>query len=139
MIRFLVFLIAAYVVYYLVKNSLKSKAPESSTTQHPPEKKTDAATRLKEIAYIFYSATKDRNTCDVCMSLDGKHMLPNHKMLHTIKPPHANCKNSKGCRCTLVYVTRDEEGSSEIESLLKRYGGTCDRKTIDTERMGLNK
>lgn len=136
MTRFLVFLIAAYVIYYLIKNSLKSKSP-GSTTRHPPDKKTDTATtRLKEIAYIFYSAAKDGDTCDVCMSLDGRHMLPNHKMLHIIKPPHANCKSPKGCRCTLVYVTRDEEGSGEIESLLKRYGGVCDRKTIDKERMG---
>lgn len=136
MTRFLVFLIAAYVIYYLLKNSLKSKAPRN-TTQHPPDKKTDVVTtRLKEIAYVFYSATKDGNTCDVCMSLDGRHMLPNHKMLRTIKPPHEGCKSPRGCRCSLVYVTRDEEGSREIESLLKRYGGTCDRKTIDKERMG---
>lgn len=136
MTRFLVFLIAAYVIYYLFKNSLKSKAP-GNTTQHPPDKKTDvAATRLKEIAYVFYSATKDGNTCDVCMSLDGMHILPDHKMLHRIKPPHSDCKSTQGCRCTLVYVTRDEEGSREIESLLKRCGGMCDRNTLDKERMG---
>jgi len=136
MTRFIVFLIAAYVIYYLLKNSLKSKTP-GNTTQHHKDKKTDVVTtHLKEIAYVFYSAAKDGNTCDVCMALDGRHMLPNHKILQDIKPPHAGCKSPKGCRCTLVYVTRDEEGSREIESLLKRRGGMCDRQTIDRERMG---
>ncbi len=136
MTRFLVFLIAAYVIYYLVKNSLKSKAPERDARRHQDKKADVVTTRLKEIAYVFYSATKDGDACDVCMSLDGRHMLPNHKLFHTIKPPHAGCKNPNGCRCTLVYVTRDEEGSGEIESLLKRYGGMCDRRTLDKVRKG---
>jgi hypothetical protein len=139
MTRFIVFLIAAYVIYYyLFKNSLKSKTSRNTTQRHK-DKKTDTdivATRLKEIAYVFYSTVKDSNTCDVCMALDGRHMLPGHKLLQEIKPPHAGCKSPKGCRCTLVYVTRDEEGSREIESLLKRRGGVCDRQTIERERTG---
>lgn len=136
MTRFIVLLIAAYVIYYLIKNSLKSKTP-GNATQHRKEKKTDVVTtHLKEIAFVFYSTAKDADTCDVCMALDGRHMLPNHKMLQHIKPPHSDCKSIKGCRCTLVYVTRDEEGSREIESLLKKHGGVCDKQTIDRGRIG---
>ncbi len=137
MTRLLVFLIAAYVIYYyLFKNSLKSKTTRN-TAQPDKDKKTDpVTTHLKEIAYVFYSAVKDNDTCDACATLDGRHMLPNHKMLHNIKPPHRNCKSPKGCRCILVYVTRDEEDSREIESLLKRHGGMCDKQTIDRARMG---
>ncbi|OOP57935.1 MAG: hypothetical protein AYP45_00570 [Candidatus Brocadia carolinensis] len=84
------------------------------------KKKEPAVTHLKEIAYVFYSTTNDDNTCDVCRELEGRHLLPNHKILQQIKPPHPGCKNPAGCRCTLVYVTRDEDGSAEIESLLKK-------------------
>jgi len=134
MIRFLVFLIAVYLIYYLIKNSIKGRTARN-TYQSPPvhkEKKSDVVnTHLKEIAYVYYSAAKDGDTCDVCKALDGRHLLPNHKMLHDIKPPHTDCKSPKGCRCTLVYVTRDEEDSGEIEYLLKRHGGMCDRRTIE--------
>ena len=134
MIRFLVFLIAVYLIYYLIKNSIKGRTARN-TYQSPPvhkEKKSDVVnTHLKEIAYVYYSAAKDGDTCDVCKALDGRHLLPNHKMLNDIKPPHAGCKSPEGCRCTLVYVTRDEEDSGEIEYLLKRHGGMCDRRTIE--------
>lgn len=134
MMRFIVFLIAVYLIYYLIKNSItKGKTTTAyKTPQDSKEKKADVFnTHLKEIAYIYYSATKDSDNCDVCKALDGSHLLPNHKMLREIKPPHTNCKNPKGCRCTLVYVTRDEEGSREIESLLKRSGGMCNKQTIE--------
>lgn len=134
MIRFLVFLIAVYLIYYLIKNSITKGRTTTAckTPQGNKEKKADVFnTHLKEIAYIYYSATKDSDTCDKCKALDGSHLLPNHKMLHHIKPPHTNCKSPKGCRCTLVYVTRDEEGSREIESLLKRSGGMCNKQTIE--------
>ncbi|MDN3512767.1 MAG: hypothetical protein NG747_00020 [Candidatus Brocadia sp.] len=136
MTRFLVFFIAAYIIYYLLRNSLKSKTPENTTRRQKGNKTDVVTTHLKEIAYVFYSAAKDDDTCDVCMALDGRHMLPNHKMLHSIKPPHSDCKSPKGCRCTLVYVTRDEEGSKEIESLLKKRGGICDKQTIEKGRSG---
>ncbi|NUO07822.1 MAG: hypothetical protein HUU08_03935 [Candidatus Brocadia sp.] len=136
MTRFLVFLIAAYIIYYLLRNSLKSKTPENTPRRQKGNKTDVVTTHLKEIAYVFYSAAKDDDTCDVCMALDGRHMLPNHKMLHSIKPPHSDCKSPKGCRCTLVYVTRDEEGSKEIESLLKKRGGMCDKQTIEKGRSG---
>ena len=136
MTRFLVLLIAAYIIYSLFKNRLKSKTSRN-VTQHHTDKKPDVViTHLKEIAYVFYSATKDGNTCSACMELDGRHLLPNQKILQTTKPPHAGCRSPKGCRCTLVYVTRDEEGSREIESLLKRRGGMCDKQTIDQECAG---
>ena len=107
MTRFLVLLIAAYIIYYLVKNSLKGRTRESTPPSSKEKNEDIADAHLKEIAYVFYSTAKDQNTCDVCMALDGKHLLPNHKILHDIKPPHSDCKNPEGCRCTLVYVTRD--------------------------------
>ena len=134
MTRFLVLLIAAYLIYYLIKNSIKGGRARNThqPSQDYKEKKPDVVnTHLKEIAYVYYSSAKDGDTCDVCKALDGSHLLPNHKMLHDIKPPHTDCKSPKGCRCTLVYVTRDEEDSGEIESLLKRRGGMCDRQTIE--------
>lgn len=133
MTRFLVFLIIAYIVYYLVKNSFKDNKSRKNT-QNRREKKSDlVSVHVKEIAYIIYSATKDGNTCDACLALDGKYLLPGHKILTTIKPPHAGCKNPKGCRCTLIYVTRDEEGGREIESFLKKRGGMCDVQVIENE------
>jgi len=134
MMRFLVFLIAVYLIYYLIKNSIKGGTTRNTykTHQGNKEKKADVVnTHLKEIAYVYYSAAKDGDTCDVCKALDGSHLIPNHKMLHDIKPPHTGCKSPEGCRCTLVYVTRDEEGSGKVESLLKRCGGMCDRQTIE--------
>jgi hypothetical protein len=135
MMRFLVLLIAAYLIYYLIKNSINKGGTTRNTYkthQSSKEKKADVVnTHLKEIAYVYYSAAKDGDTCDVCKALDGSHLLPNHKMLHDIKPPHTGCKSPEGCRCTLVYVTRDEEGSGEVESLLKRFGGMCDKQTIE--------
>ncbi|KAB2832445.1 MAG: hypothetical protein F9K48_10485 [Candidatus Brocadia sp.] len=134
MTRFIVLLIAVYVIYSLVKKSLKGKPPRNDAQQHQEKKKEPVVTYLKEIAYVFYSATNDGNTCDVCRELDGRHILPNHKILQQMKPPHPGCKNPAGCRCTLVYVTRDEDGSAEIESLLKKRGGMCDQQTIDRNR-----
>ena len=134
MIRFLVLLIAVYIIYYLIKNRIKGRTARNTyqTPQGRKEKKPDVVnTHLKEIAYVYYSSAKDDDTCDVCKALDGSHLLPNHKTLYNIKPPHTDCKSPKGCRCTLVYVTRDEEGSGEIESLLKRRGGMCDKQTIE--------
>ena len=136
MTRFLVFLIVGYVVYILIKKSLKGKTIKN-IDQPGKEKKADVADiHLKEIAYVYYSTSKDSDSCDICKTLDGTHLLPNHKMLHDIKPPHKDCKSSKGCRCTLVYVTRDEEGGREIEALLKKLGGVCDRKTIERNYTG---
>ena len=134
MTRFIVLLIAAYVVYSIVKRSLKGTPSGNNVQQHTDKKSEPVVTHLKEIAYVFYSATNDGNTCDVCRELDGRHILPNHKILQQIKPPHPGCKSPAGCRCTLVYVTRDEDGSAEIESLLKKRGGMCDRQTIDRNR-----
>lgn len=131
MTRFIVLFIASYVVYYLLKNSLKGMAA-GKTHQGRKEKQSDEpVTHFKEIAYVFYSSAKDGDTCDVCKALDGRHLLPNHKMLHNAKPPHPGCKNPNGCRCTLVYVTRDEEDSKTIESLLVKHGGMCDKHVID--------
>ncbi|MDN3510479.1 MAG: hypothetical protein QY310_05415 [Candidatus Jettenia sp. CY-1] len=136
MTRFIIFFIIVCVIYYLIKNSLKGRT--TRTIHHDRRRRTYkeaevADIQLKEIAYVFYSAVKDGGTCDVCMTLDGRYLLPNHKMLHTIKPPHAGCKSAHGCRCTLVYVTRDEEGGREIESCLKRHGGMCDKQTVERE------
>ncbi|GAB63661.1 MAG: hypothetical protein DWB56_15950 [Candidatus Jettenia sp.] len=135
MTRFIIFFIIVCVIYYLIKNSLKGR---TTRTIHQDRRRTYkeaevADMQLKEIAYVFYLAVKDGGTCDVCMTLDGRYLLPNHKMLHTIKPPHAGCKSAHGCRCTLVYVTRDEEGGREIESCLKRHGGMCDKQTVERE------
>ena len=101
MMRFLVFLIAVYLIYYLIKNSIKGGTTRNTYKTHPgnKEKKPDVVnTPLKEIAYVYYSSAKDGDTCDVCKALDGSHLLPNHKMLHDIKPPHTDCKSPKGCR-----------------------------------------
>lgn len=133
MTRFLVLLIIAFIIYYYMKNSLKSNAARDGVQKYKNKKADVANTQIKEIAYIYYSAAKDHNTCNVCMELDGKHLLPSHKILQSIKPPHINCKSHKGCRCTLVYVTQDEEGSRKMESLLKRHGGICDKQTIERE------
>ncbi len=133
MTRFLVLLIIAGIIYYLIKNSLKGRTTRDNSPAYQDKRTPVVNTQIKEIAYIYYSATKDSNTCDVCMALDGKHLLPNHKMLHHIKPPHTDCKSHKGCRCTLVYVTQDEDGGRKIEALLKRHGGICDRQTIERE------
>ncbi|KKO18386.1 MAG: hypothetical protein BROFUL_02892 [Candidatus Brocadia fulgida] len=131
MTRFIVLFIAAYVVYTIVKKSLKRTPSGNDAQQRTDKKSQPVVTHLKEIAYVCYSAANDDDTCDVCREFDGRHMLPNHKILQRVKPPHAGCKSPKGCRCTLVYVTRDEDGSSEVESLLKKHGGMCDRQTIE--------
>lgn len=136
MTRFIIFFIVICVMYYLIKNSLKGRTTRTihqTRRKTYQEKEAGVAVRLKEVAYVFYSAVKDGSTCDVCMALDGRYLLPNHKMLHAIKPPHAGCKSARGCRCTLVYVTRDEEGGREIESCLKRHGGMCDKQTVERE------
>lgn len=73
MTRFIVLLIAGYVIYSLVKKSLKGKPPRNDAQQHQEKKKEPVVTYLKEIAYVFYSATNDGNTCDVCRELDGRH------------------------------------------------------------------
>src|SRR3990172_3675210 len=132
MMRFLVFIIVVYLIYYLIKNSIKGGTTRTTYKTHPgnKEKKADVVnTHLKEIAYVYYSSAKDGDTCDVCKALDGSHLLPNHKMLHDIKPPHTDCKSPKGCRGSLVYVTGDGEDGGKIKYLLKRHGGMCDRQT----------
>lgn len=141
MTRFLVFLIAAYIVYYLIKNNLrqakKNKTYQDRKKYEKKKKEEDSAdspvVHVKEIAYVYYSATKDGDSCDVCRVIDGRHLLPHHKMLSELRPPHKHCKSKKGCRCSLVYVTRDEEDSRNIESILQRYGGMCDRQSIERE------
>ncbi|MCF6157529.1 MAG: hypothetical protein E3K32_02925 [wastewater metagenome] len=131
MLRFITFVVVVSVVYYLIKGRLRGKTIKNVRHRYGERTQDTVSARLKEIAYVFYSAVKDSSTCDVCMALDGRHLLPGHKMLSNIKPPHAGCKNTQGCRCTLVYVTRDEEGGREIESFLRKHGGMCDRKAIE--------
>ena len=82
MTRFLVLLIAVYVIYYLFKNSLRSKTKRNALQSNKGENTDVVNTHLKEIAYVFYSTAKDRDTCDTCLALDGKHLLPNHKILN---------------------------------------------------------
>jgi hypothetical protein len=134
MTRLLVLLLSAYIIYYLIRTSLKGKttgnARQTSVKKQKPENAETANTRLKEIAYVYYSTAKDNDACTECNAFEGRYFLPNHKMLHSIRPPYSGCKSHKGCRCTLVYVTRDEEDSGEIESILKKHGGMCDRQTI---------
>ena len=147
MTRLLVILIAVYVIYYLIKSSLKSKKLNSikaentsqSRTQkkYQEEKEGEFDSYQKEIAYIIYSSTKDDDTCKVCLSLDGKYLLPDNRILNDIRPPNSGCKNTNGCRCKLMYVTKDEEGSERIESFLKKHGGLCDKQALEKEVLNL--
>ena len=133
MLRFIIIFAIGYLIYLSLKNSLKGKQKRQHTGKSNTEQNKDAfnTNLVKEISYVFYSATKDNLTCDVCRELDGKHFLPNHEIHHSIKPPHNSCKNPAGCRCSLVYVTEDEEQSKKIEMILKKYGGTCNKSTIE--------
>lgn len=140
MTRVLVFLIAGYLVYYFMRYSLRKEAKKNTSQdqkKHEKKKKEDKSdipvAHVKEIAYVYYSATKDGDSCDICRAIDGRHLLPYHKMLSELRPPHKHCKSKKGCRCSLVYVTRDEEGSRNIERILQKHGGMCDRHAIERE------
>lgn len=131
MTRFIALFIIAYIVYYVIKNKLRYGAAKTKRQPSRGEKAETVNTRLKEIAYIVYSANGDDDTCGLCAALDGRHFLPNHALLNSIKPPHPACNGHKGCRCTLTYVTRDEEGSKEIVAFLGKRGGVCDKQTIE--------
>ncbi len=132
MTRFIALFIIAYIVYYVIKNKLRHGAAKTKRQPSSWGKNTETVeTRLKEIAYVVYSANGDGDTCDLCAALDGRHFLPNHALLNSIKPPHPACNSHKGCRCTLTYVTRDEESSKEIVAFLGKRGGVCDRQTIE--------
>lgn len=131
MTRFIALFIIAYVVYYVIKNKLRHVAAKTKRQPSQGEKPETVQIRLKEIAYVVYSANGDGDTCGLCAALDGRHFLPNHSLLNSIKPPHPACNSHKGCRCTLTYVTRDEEGSKEIVAFLGKRGGVCDRQTIE--------
>lgn len=130
MTRFIALFIIAYIVYYVIKNKLKHGATRTKRQPARAKKTEPVDTRLKEIAYVVYSAHRDGNTCELCAALDGRHFLPNHPLLNSIRPPHPACNSHKGCRCTLIYVTRDEEGSKEIVAFLGKRGGVCDRQAI---------
>ena len=138
MLRFIIIFAIIYLVYLSLKKSLQGGKQKGGGTRSRTEQKRDVfnTNRVKEISYLFYSATKDDSTCDICKELDGKHFLPNHEIHHSIKPPHHRCKNPNGCRCSLVYVTEDEAQSEKIELVLKKYGGTCNKSTIEKELRG---
>lgn len=134
MLRFIIIFAVFYLIYLSLKNSLKVKQKRDVRKNNTGQKKDVFNTNhVKEISYVFYSAAKDNSTCDVCKELDGKHFLPSHEIHHSIRPPHNNCKNPDGCRCSLVYVTEDEAQSQKIELILKKYGGSCNRSTIEKE------
>jgi len=130
MTRFIALFIIAYIVYYVIKNKLSRFAAKTKRQPSREEKPETVQIRLKEIAYVVYSANGDDDTCDLCAALDGRHFLPEHPMLNSIRPPNPACNSHKGCRCTLTYVTRDEEGSKEIVAFLGRRGGVGDRQAI---------
>lgn len=133
MLRFIVLLIIIYIAYYFFRNALTGKTTKKVSSQSERKDRKYAKVvdaHVKEIAYVFYATSNDEKVCDVCQSLEGRYLLPDHKMLSHLKPPHIACKNPDGCRCTLVYVTRDEEGSREVEYFLRKHGGMSDRKTI---------
>lgn len=138
MLRFIIIFAIIYLVYLSLKKSLQEGKQRGGSTRSRTEQKKDVfnTNRVKEISYLFYSATKDDSTCDICKELDGKHFLPNHEIHHSIKPPHRRCKNPNGCRCSLVYVTEDEAQSEKIELILKKYGGTCNKSIIEKELRG---
>ncbi|MEK6737191.1 MAG: hypothetical protein AABY74_00820 [Planctomycetota bacterium] len=130
MTRFIALFILSYIVYYLIKNKLRRYTAKTKRQPSWGEKPETVQIRLKEIAYVVYSANGDGDTCDLCAALDGRHFLPGHPMLNSIRPPHPACNGHKGCRCTLTYVTRDEEGSKEIVAYLGKRGGVCDKQAI---------
>lgn len=130
MTRFIVLSIIAYIIYYVIKNKLRHSAVRTKRQPSREGKTETVDARLKEIAYVIYSANGDGDTCELCAALDGRHFLPNHAMLSSIRPPHPACNSHKGCRCTLTYVTCDEEGSKEIVAFLGKRGGVCDRQAI---------
>lgn len=52
-----------------------------------------AARRLRQAAkQLRWKAVLDTETCDACALRDGKKGLP--------APPHPDCGNPNGCRCT---------------------------------------
>jgi len=135
MLRFVIILVVAYVLYYLIKSSLKEYAFSKKNAAQKfrnSKENTPHKGKIKEIAYVLYSSIKDNEVCDVCKSYDGNYFLPDHKMLQSISPPHVHCKNAEGCRCSLVYVTRDEEQAIEIESILRRFGGMRNSETVNS-------
>lgn len=130
MTRFIALFILSYIVYRLIKNRLRRYTAKTKRQPSWEEKPETGQLRLKEIAYVVYSANGDGDTCDLCAALDGRHFLPDHPMLKSIRPPHPACSAHKGCRCSLTYVTRDEENSKEIVAYLGKRGGVCDKQAI---------
>jgi len=87
-----------------------------------------------DIAYFYVSAISDKNTCQVCKDLDGLHILNDKSQLERLRSCEKGiktCISSRGCRCILVGVFKEEIGSDKIVAELKKAGGVLPRSYFE--------
>jgi len=81
----------------------------------------------EKYAYYYISVIIDQNTCEECKKLDNFYILNDKSQMDLISKYEngiTECSSSKGCRCMLVAVCKDEVGSDIIVDKLKKAGGS---------------
>lgn len=89
-----------------------------------------------DIAYFYVSTILDKNTCQVCKGLDGLRILNEKsqlKRLRSYEKGIKDCISSRGCRCILVGVYKEEVGSEKIVADLKKTGGILHRSYFEEQ------
>lgn len=96
-----------------------------------------------DIAYFYVSAISDKNTCQVCKELDGLHILNDKSQLERLRSYEKGikaCISSRGCKCILVGVFKEEIGSDKIVAELKKARGVLPKSYFEEkERKRLKK
>ncbi len=61
-----------------------------------------------DIAYAYYSALLDENTCEECAAVDGQIVDVGSPLYYDLMPPHRECLGRGACRCMYIYIMKDE-------------------------------
>ena len=68
----------------------------------------EAALSTKRKLTATFSSVMDRNTCNPCVSADGKEVEVGSKEYFALRPPYRECHGHSRCRCIYVYNEGDK-------------------------------
>ena len=73
----------------------------------------EAARLMGGVDTVEYSAILDGRGCSDCQEMDGKTAPFDSPEHDAMVPPNRDCQGGDNCRCTLVFLTGEDDGSDE--------------------------
>ncbi len=119
-------ILGSYRIKHLIDGSAQRRAvrTQSSIQTRKLEK--------RGVAYAYWSCLFDFDSCPVCKSRDGLHWIPG--IVNVGNPPLHSCRSCKGCRCIIVYVMKNENGTTATAELLRELGGRASKEELNQLR-----